>query len=97
MLTTAQIDHFCIFGFVALPGLLGQYAEALRYEVDAALHHAYAATYGFEQQYRGFDRERYPTWLDWLAEAPLHPRRAQVAEHLRRVGALDLPGAEIGW
>jgi Phytanoyl-CoA dioxygenase (PhyH) len=52
---------------------------------------------GFEQKYRGFDRERYPTWRDWLAGAPLHPRRAQVAERLRRVGALDLPGAEIGW
>ena len=52
---------------------------------------------GFEQQYRGFDRERYPTWRDWLAAAPLHPTRAQVAERLRRVGALELPGAEIGW
>jgi hypothetical protein len=52
---------------------------------------------GFEQKYRGFDRERYPTWRDWAAEAPLHPRRAQVAERLRRLGALDLPGAEIGW
>jgi Phytanoyl-CoA dioxygenase (PhyH) len=52
---------------------------------------------GFEQQYRGFDRERYPTWRDWLADAPLHPRRAQVSERLRRVGVLELPGAEIGW
>jgi hypothetical protein len=52
---------------------------------------------GFEQRYRGFDRERYPTWRDWLAGAPLHPRRAPVAERLRRVGALDVPGAEIGW
>jgi hypothetical protein len=266
MLTTAQIEHFPTFGFVLLPGLLGQYAEALRHEVDAALRDAYAATYdervidgisghylpmasvltsvsaslvcddpilidvaeqllgapvlpsvpegvlyfaeagwhnddgigvrgvkfatyfdpldttsgalrfvpcshhpdaqrslcayqradygeyagvavetspgdviafdlhtfhasvggrdrlawaieylaeprddderdkslqwladGFEQQYRGFDRERYPTWRDWLADAPLHSRRAQVAECLRRLGALDLPGAEIGW
>jgi Phytanoyl-CoA dioxygenase (PhyH) len=266
MPTAAQIDHFRTFGFVALPGLLGQYAEALRHEVDAALRDAYAATYddrvidgisghylpmvsaltpvsamlvcdtpalidaaeqllgapavpsvpqgvlyfaeagwhnddgigvrgvklttyfdrldaahgalrfvpcshhpdaqqslgayqhtryqeypgvavetspgdvlafdlhtfhasvggrdrlawaieyvaeprdedergkslqwladGFEQQYRGFDQERYPTWRDWLAGAPLYPRRAQVAERLRRVGALELPGAEIGW
>jgi hypothetical protein len=51
----------------------------------------------FEQQYRGFDRERYPTWHDWLADAPLHPRRAQIAERLRSLGVLDLPGAEIGW
>jgi hypothetical protein len=45
MLTTAQIEHFRTFGFVALPGLLGQYAEALRHEVDVALRDAYAATY----------------------------------------------------
>ena len=51
----------------------------------------------FEQAFRGFDRDHYPIWRDWLAAAPLHPRRAQVAERLRRVGALDLPGAEIGW
>src|SRR5579863_7532412 len=258
MLTTAQIEHFRTFGFVALPGLLGQYAEALRHEADVALRDAYAATYDervidgigghylpmasvltpvssslicddpvlidaaeqllgasvlpavpqgvlyfaeagwhnddgigvsgvkfatyfegldaahgalrfvpcsqhpdaerslcayqraghleypgvavesspgdviafdvhtfhaslggrdrlawaieylaepgdederhrslrwladeFEQQYRGFDRERYPTWRDWLTAAPLHPRRAQVAERLRRSGALE--------
>src|SRR5579863_8788414 len=45
MLTTAQIEHFRTFGFVALPGLLGQYAEALHHEVDAALRDAYATTY----------------------------------------------------
>ena len=52
---------------------------------------------GFEQQYRGFDRERYPTWRDWLADALLNPRRVHLAARLRRAGALDLPGAEIGW
>jgi Phytanoyl-CoA dioxygenase (PhyH) len=45
MLTTAQIDHFRALRCVALPGLLGQHAEALRHEVDAALRDAYAATY----------------------------------------------------
>ena len=46
MLSTCQVDHFRAFGFVALPGLLApERTEALRQEVDAALHDAYAATY----------------------------------------------------
>jgi hypothetical protein len=207
MLTTAQIGHFRTFGFGALPGVLGQYAEALRHGVDAALGGAYAATYddrfidgigvravklatyfdpldaahgalpfvpcshhpdaqqslcayqhtryqeypgvavgsspgdviafdvhafqatvvggdrlawaieylaepgdedergkclrwladGFEERYRGFDREHYSTRRDWPAAAPLHPMRPQGAARLRPAGALDQPGAEIGW
>lgn len=45
MITTQQLDHFATFGFVKLPGLLADQAAALRTEVDAALHDAYAATY----------------------------------------------------
>jgi hypothetical protein len=46
MLNTSQIDHFHTFGFVVLPALLSpDRTEALRSEVDAALHDAYAATY----------------------------------------------------
>ena len=52
---------------------------------------------GFEQAFRGFDRDRYPTWRDWLADAPAHPRRAPVIETMRRAGVLDLPGARDGW
>jgi Phytanoyl-CoA dioxygenase (PhyH) len=52
---------------------------------------------GFEQAYRGFDRDRYPVWRDWLANAAAHPRRAPVIERMRRAGVLDLPGALEGW
>ena len=46
MLTTQQLDHFATFGFVFLPGLLGdRRTAALRAEVDAAIRDAYAATY----------------------------------------------------
>ena len=31
----------------------------------------------FEQEFRGFDRHRYPIWRDWLADAEPHPRRAR--------------------
>ena len=52
---------------------------------------------GFEQAYRGFDRNRYPTWRDWLADAGVHPRRAAVIGRMRQAGVLDLPGAMEGW
>lgn len=42
---------------------------------------------GFEQSFRGFDRDRYPTWGDWLSSANAHPRRAPVIERLRRSGS----------
>jgi hypothetical protein len=51
----------------------------------------------FEQEFRGFDRNRYPLWRDWLAGAAAHPRRAGVIERMRRAGVLDLPGAQDGW
>jgi len=51
----------------------------------------------FEQAFRGFDRDRYPIWRDWLADAAAHPRRAGVIERMRHAGVLDLPGAQDGW
>jgi hypothetical protein len=51
----------------------------------------------FEQAFRGFDRDRYPIWRDWLAGAAAHPRRAGVIERMRQAGVLDLPGARDGW
>ncbi len=52
---------------------------------------------GFEQAFRGFDRELYPIWRDWLADAGPHPERAPVIERMRAAGVLDVPGAEVGW
>jgi hypothetical protein len=52
---------------------------------------------GFEQAFRGFDRDRYPLWRDWLADTAAHPRRADVIERMRQAGVLDLPGALDGW
>jgi hypothetical protein len=51
----------------------------------------------FEQAFRGFDRNRYPVWRDWLADAAAHPRRAGVTGRMRHAGVLDLPGARDGW
>jgi hypothetical protein len=51
----------------------------------------------FEQAFRGFDRDRYPIWRDWLAGAAAHPRRAPVIARMRQAGVLDLPGALQGW
>lgn len=51
----------------------------------------------FEQAFRGFDRDRYPIWRDWLADVGAHPRRAGVIERMRQGGILDLPGARDGW
>jgi hypothetical protein len=51
----------------------------------------------FEQAFRGFDRDRYPVWRDWLADAATHPRRAAVIERMRHAGIPDLPGARDGW
>jgi hypothetical protein len=51
----------------------------------------------FEQAFRGFDRDRYPVWRDWIAGAAAHPCRAGVIERMRHAGILDLPGAEDGW
>ncbi len=51
----------------------------------------------FEQKFRGFDRDRYPIWRDWLAAASVHPRRRPAIDRMRAAGVLDLPGAELGW
>jgi hypothetical protein len=51
----------------------------------------------FEQAFRGFDRDRYPVWRDWLGDAAAHPRRAPVIDRMRQAGVLDLPGARDGW
>ena len=50
-----------------------------------------------EQGFRGFDRDRYPAWRDWLENPSGDQRRAAVIERLRTTGVLDLPGADIGW
>jgi hypothetical protein len=50
----------------------------------------------FEQAFRGFDRDRYPVWRDWLDGAGAHPRRARAIERMRYAGVLDLPGARDG-
>ena len=52
---------------------------------------------GFEQAFRGFDRDRYPVWRDWAAGAAGHERRAAALERLERAGVMDLPGAQMGW
>jgi hypothetical protein len=50
----------------------------------------------FEQESRGFDRERYPQWRDWMVNPLNDPRRASIIERLRDAGILDLPGAGLG-
>jgi hypothetical protein len=52
---------------------------------------------GFEQAFRGFDRDRYPVWRDWLGDAAAPPRRVPVIGRMRQAGVLDLPGARDGW
>ncbi|MHB1533345.1 MAG: hypothetical protein ACYC1D_01780 [Acidimicrobiales bacterium] len=54
-------------------------------------------TDSFEKVFRGFDRERYPLWRNWLGEEAAHPRRGPVIERMRTAGILGLPGAEVGW
>jgi hypothetical protein len=54
-------------------------------------------TDSFEQAFRGFDRDRYPIWRDWLADAHRHPQRSPIVERMRAAGILDLPGADLGW
>ena len=73
-------------GLPALPRNRGRRERTLRSVHD-----------GFEQAFRGFDRDRYPVWRDWLAGAATHRRRGPVIERMRRAGVLDLPGALEGW
>ena len=51
----------------------------------------------FEQAFRGFDRERYPAWRDWLENPSGDRRRATVIDRLRAAGVLDRPGWDVGW
>jgi hypothetical protein len=50
----------------------------------------------FEQAFRGFDRDRYPVWRDWLDGAAANPRRDAVIGRMRQAGVLDRPGAREG-
>lgn len=72
--------------YVAAPGDEDSRERTLRWMADA-----------FEQKFRGFDRERYPVWRDWLVNPDGSGRRAAVIERLSTAGVLDLPGAELGW
>lgn len=72
--------------YLAGPGDDDERERCLRWLTDA-----------FEQEFRGFDRERYPIWRDWLHGVASHPRRATIRERLRSAGVLDLPGADVGW
>lgn len=51
----------------------------------------------YEQAPRGFDRDRYPIWRDWVAGAEHHPRRVPVIERMRSAGVLGLEGADLRW
>ena len=93
MLSTAQVHHFRTVGFVVRPAMSSPRPETDE-EPERTLR---SMADGFEQAHRGFDRHRYPAWPDWLADAASHPNPAQIAEHLRPGGVLDLPGVEIGW
>jgi hypothetical protein len=72
--------------YLAEPASDDERSKTLRWLADA-----------FEQDFRGFDRERYPMWRDWLTNPKSHPRRAAVIERMQAAGVLDLPGVELGW
>lgn len=46
---------------------------------------------GFEQAFRGFNRDRYTVWRDWLADAAAHPGRVPVIERMRHAGSWTCP------
>ncbi len=72
--------------YLAVPEDEDSEAKVLKWMTDA-----------FEQSSRGFDRDRYPVWRDWLASGGNHARRRAVIDRLRSAGILDLPGADLGW
>lgn len=72
--------------YLAEPTSVEEREKTLRWLADA-----------FEQGFRGFDRDRYPTWRDWLADPRRQSRRRQMIERMRAAGVFDLPGAELGW
>jgi hypothetical protein len=71
--------------YIAMPSDEESRGRALHWMADS-----------FEQEPRGFDRQRYPVWRDWLTNPGGQPRRTAVIARLREVGVLDLPGAELG-
>jgi len=64
---------------------------AERDRAQRSLHDSY------EQAFRGFDRDRYPIWRDWVAGAEHVPRRKPLIERMHSAGILGLEGAESGW
>jgi hypothetical protein len=72
--------------YVAVPETDGERDRTLRWMTDA-----------FEQEGRGFDRDRYPVWRDWLTNPGRLARRTAVIDRLRAAGILELPGAALGW
>ena len=54
-------------------------------------------TDSYEQSFRGFDRDRYPIWHDWLNDPSTQSRRTVIIERMRAAGILDLPAAQHGW
>ena len=72
--------------YVAEPAGDDQRDNTLRWMADS-----------FEQEFRGFDRDHYPVWRDWIVNPQRQARRARVIDCLRTAGILDLPGADIGW
>ncbi|MGH3400946.1 MAG: phytanoyl-CoA dioxygenase family protein [Streptosporangiaceae bacterium] len=71
--------------YLAAPEANEERDKTLRWMTDA-----------FEQEFHGFDRDRYPVWRDWLINPGGIGRRAAVIERLCSAGVLDLPGAEGG-
>lgn len=71
--------------YLACPTSDDERDKTLRWMADA-----------FEQQYRGFDRHRYPVWRDWLG-ATGGAARAEMIGRMRAAGVLDLAGADLGW
>ena len=72
--------------YLALPSDEAARGKTLRW-VDGSL----------EQAFRGFDRERYPAWRDWLENPSGDRRRAAAIDRLRNTGVLDRPGWDVGW
>jgi Phytanoyl-CoA dioxygenase (PhyH) len=107
MLTAQQIDHFKTFGFVVLRDFLGDgRTEALRTEVDTALHDAYVATYderiidGISGHYVPMTSRLTPVSATLVCDDPIFIEAAG-----QLLGAPVLPGlpegilyfAEAGW
>ena len=75
-----------VIEYLAVPEDEDERSKTLRWIADS-----------FEQEFRGFDRDRYPMWRDWLANSFDDQRRAAIIDRLRDAGILDVPGADLGW